>query len=184
MWPRHCGMPVCGPTRCSFGLPTTVNTCTTCISPTASLAATHTDHTDHIDVFTSTASTASTGAAIEQNTGAKSSFPLRGGYTTNWEGGVRAAALVNGGLLPAAVRGKKLAGATSYVHLCDFYATFCYLAGVNAADTAAERLGLPAVDSLNMVRRIPRLCWSDPRLLPRSERLKQPGMHSRALHDD
>lgn len=66
------------------------------------------------------------------------------------EGGVRADAFVNGGLLPDKVRGKKLAGGRSYVHLCDFYATFCGLAGVDPADSAAERLGLPPVDSMDM----------------------------------
>jgi arylsulfatase B len=64
--------------------------------------------------------------------------------------GVRADAFVNGGLLPAAVRGTKLAGAKSYVHLCDWYATFCGLAGVDPHDALAEKNRLPPVDSLDL----------------------------------
>jgi hypothetical protein len=121
------------------------------------------------------------GAAVELTTGMKNSYPLRGGYTTNWcaqpvatmsrdcepttavttlhadfrctryrEGGVRAAGLVNGGLLQPGVRGTKLAGAGSYIHLCDFFATFCGLAGVDPTDDSARRLGLPPIDSLDM----------------------------------
>jgi hypothetical protein len=37
------------------------------------------------------------GAAVELTTGMKNSYPLRGGYYTNWDGGVRANAFVNGG---------------------------------------------------------------------------------------
>ena len=39
---------------------------------------------------------------------------------TNWDGGVRANAFVNGGFLPAHVRGTKLEGEHSYVHLADW----------------------------------------------------------------
>ena len=90
------------------------------------------------------------GAAVELTTGMKSSYPLRGGYTTNWEGGVRADAFVNGGLLPARVRGTKLEGPHAYIHLCDWYATFCGLARADPHDAEAERRGLPPVDSLDM----------------------------------
>lgn len=55
----------------------------------------------------------------------KNSYPLRGGYYTNWEGGVRANAFVNGGFLPAAVRGTKLDGEHSYVSIADWYAANC-----------------------------------------------------------
>ena len=71
--------------------------------------------------------------------------------TTNWEGGVRADAFVAGGLLPPSVRGTKLGGARSYLHLCDFYATFSFLAGVDPHDAKAHAAGLPPIDSLNMV---------------------------------
>ena len=54
--------------------------------------------------------TSDNGAAIELDTGAKNAYPLKGGYTTDWEGGVRAPALVNGGFLPSRQRGKQLDG--------------------------------------------------------------------------
>ncbi len=60
-----------------------------------------------------------------------SNWPLRGGKSSNWEGGVRLPALVNGGLLPAAARGTVRTG---LVHMCDFYATFLALAGVDPSD--------------------------------------------------
>jgi hypothetical protein len=41
-------------------------------------------------------------------------------YGTAREGGVRADSFVNGGLLPPLVRGTKLAGAKSYIHICDW----------------------------------------------------------------
>lgn len=83
--------------------------------------------------------TSDNGAAIELNTGAKNSFPLRGGYYTNWEGGVRAPALVNGGLLPPAQRGQ---ARTGFVHIADWLATFCALAGCIPNDTMAASYGL------------------------------------------
>jgi len=91
--------------------------------------------------------TSDNGAAIEQVTGSKSAYPLRGGYYTNWEGGVRAPGVVNGGLLPASSRGRD---ATGLMHLCDWLATFCALAGCDTADPSAEAAGLPPIDSLNL----------------------------------
>jgi arylsulfatase B len=44
-------------------------------------------------------------------------WPLRGGKHTAWEGGHRVLAFVTGGLVPAAMRGKKLEG---YVHAADW----------------------------------------------------------------
>lgn len=87
------------------------------------------------------------GAAIELDTGAKSAYPLRGGYQTNWEGGVRAPALVSGGALPRSARGRRFEG---FVHISDWYATFSRLAGVSAVDEAAEAAGLPPVDSIDV----------------------------------
>ena len=87
------------------------------------------------------------GAAIEQVTGAKSAYPLRGGYYTNWEGGVRAPGLVNGGFLPAAARGTSVRG---LMHLCDWLATFCALAGCDTSDDGAAAAGLPPMDSRDM----------------------------------
>ena len=113
------------------------------------------------------------GAAIEQVTGAKSAWPLRGGYYTNWEGGVRAPGLVNGGFLPASAAGSSASG---LMHLADWMATFCRLAGCDTHDEAAAQVssaadlshhtapslacwdqhpctiqaGLPGVDSMDM----------------------------------
>ncbi len=62
-------------------------------------------------------------------------YPLRGGKTGNFEGGVRANAFVSGGLVPAARRGTKEDG---LIAIEDWYATFCSLAGVDPADTKAK----------------------------------------------
>jgi len=69
---------------------------------------------------------------------------------TNWEGGIRAPAWVNGGFLPAQQRGTKLAGASSYIHLCDWFCTFSKLAGGDCTDAAGDAAGLPSPDSLDM----------------------------------
>lgn len=74
-------------------------------------------------------------------------WPLLGGKVSNWEGGTRVAAFVAGGFLPPQMRGHKL---EEHVHMCDWYATFCALAGVSPVDTEAAKHGLPPVDSLNM----------------------------------
>lgn len=72
-----------------------------------------------------------------------SNFPLRGGKYTFFEGGIRVNAFVTGGLLPVAMRGKNM---SSPVHVCDWYATFCGLAGVDAKD---DHDGVPSLDSLD-----------------------------------
>jgi hypothetical protein len=91
------------------------------------------------------------GGAIELDTGMKNNWPLRGGYYTDWEGGIRASALVNGGFLPAtAKRGSKREGAHSFLHICDWLATFGELAGYDTSDARAKTAGLPPSDSLSM----------------------------------
>ncbi|XP_065828565.1 arylsulfatase B-like [Oscarella lobularis] len=79
--------------------------------------------------------------------GGANNYPLRGGKASNWQGGVRVNAFVSGGFLPAAVRGTKVDG---YVAICDWYATFCSLAGVDSADSKASAAHLPPVDGMNM----------------------------------
>jgi len=74
-------------------------------------------------------------------------WPLRGGKGSNTEGGVRVPAFVTGGYLPAASRGKALDG---FVSSPDWYATFCGLAGVDAADARAAAAGLPPVDGVDV----------------------------------
>jgi arylsulfatase I/J len=59
---------------------------------------------------------ADNGGAVHLKGGANA-FPLRGGYENNWEGGVRVAALVNGGFLPDHMRGRKI---TEPMHECDW----------------------------------------------------------------
>jgi arylsulfatase I/J len=100
------------------------------------------------------------GAAIEMVTGAKSAYPLRGGYYTNWEGGIRAPALVNGGFLPTTAQGRKVEG---YVHIADWYATLCGLAGAKSDDQLAAMSGLPPPDSLDVWPLITGLNATSPR---------------------
>jgi arylsulfatase A-like enzyme len=50
---------------------------------------------------------------------------------TNWEGGMRAASFVSGGLIPAALRGTSN-GLT--VHICDWYPTLAGLGGASGKD--------------------------------------------------
>ena len=74
-------------------------------------------------------------------------WPLLGGKTSAWEGGVRVAAFVAGGWLPQAVRGTKLGG---YAHIADWYGTFARLGGADPTDSAAAAAGLPPVDSVDL----------------------------------
>ena len=74
-------------------------------------------------------------------------YPLKGGKWTDWQGGVRVNAFVSGGYLPEQMRGEKTEG---YIHIADWYATFCALAGVDPTDERAAKANLPPIDSLNM----------------------------------
>ena len=74
-------------------------------------------------------------------------YPLKGGKHSDWQGGVRVNAFVSGGYLPESMRGKKTEG---YIHLADWYATFCSLAGVDPTDEKAIKAHLPPIDSMNM----------------------------------
>lgn len=62
----------------------------------------------------------------------------------DFEGGVRTAAFVSGGLVPEHKRGSQL---DAFIHVADWYATACDIAGVPAADPAQ---GVPGVDALSM----------------------------------
>merc|ERR1712110_989940 len=86
--------------------------------------------------------------------GGANNWPLRGSKVSNWEGGVRGASFVSGGFLPIKVRGTKL---EENLHVADWYATFCFLAGVDPADPNTDgvrsdgsKFSLPGVDSINM----------------------------------
>ena len=74
-------------------------------------------------------------------------WPLRGGKSGNFEGGIRAAAFVSGGALPPARRG---AVERARVSVEDWYATFCALAGVDPRDARGDAAGLPPVDGVNL----------------------------------
>jgi arylsulfatase I/J len=74
-------------------------------------------------------------------------YPLRGGKTSNFEGGVRVNAFVSGGYLPVAARGRVVDGLSA---LCDVYSTYCALAGADPFDEVGDAYGLPAVDGVNL----------------------------------
>ena len=71
-------------------------------------------------------------------------WPLKGGKRTNWEGGVRVAAFVAGGFLPASQRATTNHGLSAG---WDWYATLAGLAGVDTHDAKAAAQGLPPVSS-------------------------------------
>jgi arylsulfatase B len=74
---------------------------------------------------------------------AGSNHPLKGGKSTNWEGGVRTPAFVTGGRVPSSMRGKQLHG---LVHVSDWFATFSDVAGLGPA---ADPEGVAAADSIS-----------------------------------
>ena len=78
---------------------------------------------------------------------AGNNYPLKGGKHSDWQGGVRVNTFVSGGYLPRKMRGQKTDG---YVHIADWYSTFCALAGVDPTDERAAKAELPPIDSLNM----------------------------------
>jgi arylsulfatase I/J len=78
---------------------------------------------------------------------AANNFPLKGGKFSDWQGGIRANAFISGGYLPKTMKGKKT---EEYIHIADWYATLCFLAGVDPTDDKAAKANLPPIDSLNM----------------------------------
>ena len=91
--------------------------------------------------------TSSDNGGPEYPGGGANNYPLREGKMTDWQGGIRVNAFVSGGFLPEKMRGTKTEG---YIHLADWYGTFCGLAGVNMTDKRAAAANLPPVDSLDM----------------------------------
>jgi len=79
--------------------------------------------------------------------GGANNWPLLGGKSTGFEGGVRVAAFASGGFLPEQVRGTKL---TANIHITDWYTTFSHLAGVDHHDAPAVAAGVPDVDSVDV----------------------------------
>ena len=54
---------------------------------------------------------------------------------------------MSGGYLPEKMRGQKT---DSYIHLADWYATLCGLAGVDPTDEEAAKAKLPPIDGLDI----------------------------------
>ena len=79
----------------------------------------------------------------------EANYPLRGSKGSDFGGGVRVAAFVGGGFLPAAMRGTTIDG---LMHITDWHVTFAALAGATdpTTDARAAAKGLPPVDSLDM----------------------------------
>ena len=80
------------------------------------------------------------------NGGAKcmgSNYPLKGCKGSYFEGGVRSLAFANGGLLPDKMRGTKSEG---FIHIADWYTTFCKLAGVNSSDSGPGKFPVDGLD--------------------------------------
>jgi arylsulfatase I/J len=79
--------------------------------------------------------------------GSGNNLPLRGGKTSEWEGGIRVNSFVTGGLLA----GSPMLGKSTdaLMQFADWYGTWCYLAGLDQSDPMAILKGLPDVDSIN-----------------------------------
>lgn len=76
-----------------------------------------------------------------------SNFPLKGSKGGDWEGGFRTPAFVSGGNLNQRLRGTSVDGV---MHITDWYATFCNLAGAPVEDISGVQAGVPPVDSMDM----------------------------------
>mmetsp|Transcript_1282 Transcript_1282/g.3170 ORF Transcript_1282/g.3170 Transcript_1282/m.3170 type:complete len:578 (-) Transcript_1282:251-1984(-) len=87
------------------------------------------------------------GTACFNGEAGANNWPLRGGKYSMFEGGIRVNAFASGGFLPSRVRGTRLDG---MLHIADWYATLCGLAGVSPTDHWAAASGLPPIDSLDM----------------------------------
>ena len=72
-----------------------------------------------------------------------SNHPLKGSKGTYFEGGVRSLAFANGGLLPDSVRGMSTQG---FIHVADWYSTFCKLAGVDPDDSGTGKFPVDGLD--------------------------------------
>ena len=72
-----------------------------------------------------------------------SNYPLKGSKHTFFEGGVRVTAFTNGGLIPDKMRGKSTQG---FIHIADWYTTFCKLAGVDPSDSGEGKFPVDGMD--------------------------------------
>ena len=72
-----------------------------------------------------------------------SNYPLRGSKGSFFEGGVRALAFANGGVIPENMRGKSTQG---FIHVADWYTTFCKLAGVDSSESGPGNFSMDGLD--------------------------------------
>ncbi len=72
-----------------------------------------------------------------------SNYPLKGCKGSYFEGGVRSLAFANGGLIPDRMRGTKSEG---FIHIADWYTTFCKLAGVDPSDSGPGKFPVDGLD--------------------------------------
>ena len=72
-----------------------------------------------------------------------SNYPLKGSKGTFFEGGVRALAFASGGLIPDKMKGKSTDG---FIHIADWYTTFCNLAGVDSSDSGSGKFDVDGMD--------------------------------------
>lgn len=92
--------------------------------------------------------TSDNGGSYEMDDTAGNNWPLRGGKSSSFEGGVRATSFVSGGYLPSTQHGKIEHGV---MHIADWYATFVKgIAGIDPKDYNAINAGLPDISSINM----------------------------------
>lgn len=89
------------------------------------------------------------GGPVDLQENAANNWPLRGGKYSLFEGGIRVAAFISGGLIPQALRGSTNNG---MVHIADWYATLAGLAGQDPTDhrAAAAVPPVPPIDSIDM----------------------------------
>ena len=78
--------------------------------------------------------------------GSGNNLPLRGGKTSEFEGGIRVNSFVTGGALPQKTRGQST---NALIQFADWLGTFAFLAGVEAKDEVAIAKNLPDFDSIN-----------------------------------
>ena len=72
-----------------------------------------------------------------------SNYPLKGCKGTFFEGGVRSLAFANGGRIPENMRGRTTYG---FIHIADWYTTFCKLAGVDSSDSGEGKFPVDGLD--------------------------------------
>ncbi|CAE7872685.1 Arsb [Symbiodinium microadriaticum] len=75
------------------------------------------------------------GGSVQVRSGANN-YPLKSGKFSEWEGGVRTNAFISGGFIPARHRGSSFHGV---IHIADWYATLCSLAGVSHVDDVSAK---------------------------------------------